>query len=199
MQCSVLSRLDSIASVTTIIGLEQKSLPNSATHPSTPLRKFIGDSRKEVSSCQPMHIFTNSSLPTPPFPSKSNSSIIATNSSSSKPSPSSLATLLKSSKLMIPLSSVSNRANALRISSLGSRSLINLAAIVWKACSVSTSRPGGNCSFCCCCVRGCLMFAGGRPASSVFRGGLPWKFSRSRICGFGRSKPSALRATLNSW
>jgi len=196
MQCSVQSRLDSIASVTHRIALEQKSHPDSAAPLSTPLNIPEKKFRK---ACHPMQIFTNSSLPTPPFPSKSNSSIIATNSSSSNPSPSSLATLLKSSKLMIPLSSVSNSANALRISSLGSRSLISFAAIVWNAWSVRTSRPGGSCSFCCCCVRGCLIFAGGGPASSVFRGGVPWVLRRSRICGFGRSKPSALRATLNSW
>lgn len=30
-------------------------------------------------------------------------------------------------------------------------------------------------------------------------GGMPWVVSRERISGFGRSKPRALRATLNSW
>ena len=96
---------------------------------------------------QPIQIPTNSSLPTPPFPSKSNSSTIASNSSSSIPSPSSRATRLKSSIVIIPLSSVSKSANALNISSRGCLLEMRSAAMVWKAGSVRRRREGGM--FCC--------------------------------------------------
>lgn len=142
----------------------------------------------------PIQICMNSSLPTPPFPSRSNSSIMAFNSSSSSPSPSSLATLLRSSIVIIPLSSVSKSANALRISSLGSLCSTSVEAIVWKADRVSWRRPGvisggggGG--------RRELVGGGGGNVS----GGIPWVFKRLRSSGFGRSKPNALRATLNSW
>lgn len=97
----------------------------------------------KFSPCTPHHckqIPTKASLPTPPAPSKSNSSIIALNSSSSSPvSPSSLATLFRSSRLIQPFPSASNRSNALSISSLGSRSRILRAASCWKAeCGISS-------------------------------------------------------------
>ena len=146
------------------------------------------------SNIQPIQICTNSSLPTPPFPSKSNSSIIATSSSSSSPSPNSRATLLKSSKLIIPLSSVSNNANALNISSLGSRCPIKVAATTWKAGRVRRRRPAGT--------WGCWFWIWREDWdcwASAEEGGMPCVVRRFRISDLGRSKPRALRATLNSW
>lgn len=134
---------------------------------------------------QPIHIWINSSFPTPPFPSKSNSSIMATSSSSSSPSPSSRATRRRSSSVIIPLSSVSNRAKARRISSRGSRFAIRLPAMAWNFASVSCRRPGGT---------------GSRRLGRTQLGfGSPLSTRRVRISGLGRSNPRAFRATLNSW
>jgi hypothetical protein len=140
----------------------------------------------------PIHIPMNSSFPTPPFPSKSNSSIMAVNSSSSSASPSSLATLLKSSILMMPLSSVSNRAKALSISSFGSLCAISVAAIDWNDCSVSINFP--TLTFC-----GGLGFLAGGWGAIGASFGIPLAVRRASISDLGRSKPNAFRATLNSW
>lgn len=88
----------------------------------------------------------------------------------------------------MPLSSVSNRANARRISSRGSRAAIRFPAIVWKACRVSSRRPGG-------------MLGSRTPGRAVaaVSGGMPCVVKSVRISGLGRSNPRALRATLNSW
>lgn len=56
-----------------------------------------------------------------PSSSRSNSSIIARNSSSLKFSPKSRATRFKLRKLILPVLSSSNNLNARRISSIGSR------------------------------------------------------------------------------
>merc|ERR1711862_432764 len=63
----------------------------------------------------------NSSSLTSPSPSRSASSIISCSSSSVILSPSSLAPMFKFLKEILPVSSSSNKRNALRISSFGSR------------------------------------------------------------------------------
>lgn len=86
----------------------------------------------------------------------------------------------------MPLSSVSKRANARSISSRGSRAAIRFPAMVWKAWRVRSRRPGG--------ILGSRM-----PGRAAVSGGMPCVVRRVRISGLGRSKPRALRATLNSW
>lgn len=139
---------------------------------------------------QPKQIPTNSSLLIAPSPSKSNSSIIATNSSSCNPSPNSLATLLRSPKLMAPFPSVSNKSNALKISSRGSRERMRVAAMERKEEWGRRRRVGPE-------KVGLLVVV-----VVVVEGaeaGMPWVERRERRSCFGRSKPRALRATFNSW
>jgi hypothetical protein len=95
----------------------------------------LKERRKEKAtiSHHPKQIPTNSSRLMAPSPSRSNSSIIATNSSSCNPSPNSLATLLKSCKLILPLPSASNRSKARRISSWGFLLAMRFAATETKA------------------------------------------------------------------
>jgi hypothetical protein len=134
---------------------------------------------------------TKASLPTPPLPSRSNSSIIALSSSSSKPvSPSSLATLFKSSSTIHPFPSASNRSNARSISSLGSLSRIFLAASCEKAaCGIR------SCDGC-----GCVWSREGREASwRTWDRGTPCVVRRCTSSGFGGWKPRARRATRSSW
>lgn len=84
----------------------------------------------------------NSSRLIAPSPSKSNSSIIAANSSSPRPSPSSRATLLKSCRSILPLFPSSKSSNARRISSRGSRARMRWAMRDWKAGRGSRRRVG---------------------------------------------------------
>ena len=63
--------------------------------------------------------------------------------------------------------------------------------MVWKAGRVRWRRPGGTDG------RFCGLGLDG--GCWVEEGGMPCVVRRERISGFGRSKPSALRATLNSW
>lgn len=105
-----------------------------------------------------------------PSPSLSNSSIIAYNSSSERFSPSSLATLLRFLKLILPVLSSSNSLKALRISSTGSLSLIFDVIISKKSWYSIYPEPS-----------------------------LSYSFIRFRTSCFLTSNPSALIATLSSW
>merc|ERR1711907_416492 len=83
------------------------------------------DTAKPLQTTQKRLVFfmmrRNSSSLTSPSPSRSASSIISWSSSSVILSPSSLATRLRFLKEILPVSSSSNKRNALRISSFGSR------------------------------------------------------------------------------
>lgn len=82
-----------------------------------------------------------------PSPSWSNSSIMACSSSSDSSSPSSLATFLRHLRLILPeLSSPTNSLNALRISSVGSRSEYFLfTRVSLAAYSDRQSQSTGSC------------------------------------------------------
>lgn len=134
---------------------KQYAEPGSMTKPKQP---------KGYCYCQQM--LTNASLVTPPTPSKSNSSIIARNSSSSRPvSPNSLATRRRSSRSMYPFWPSSKSSNARRISSRGSRSRIFSAVTVWKAergmrrfegcCGLDAGAVLEGCCCCWCCEEDC--------------------------------------------
>ena len=146
------------------------------------------------SGTQPIHIPTNSSLPMPPSPRISNSSIIARNSSSCSPSPSSCATRLRSASSILPLPSASNRSNARRISSRGSRAKIRCAATLKNAAWLSSNREGPEKVG--CEGTGALEFVAEAESEEA---GTPCVWRMFRISDLGRSKPRALSATLSSW
>jgi hypothetical protein len=78
--------------------------------------------------------------------------------------------------------------------------------MVWKAWSVRWRREGGVVCACWVCAWPCAGawidawdIAGACPPAREGGGGVPCWVRYDRRSGLGRSKPRALRATLNSW